>query len=84
MAKLLACHLVVDQPLAGQRLLDSVSEGTPLQLQTLGGCVLTVTKVNDHLTITDQSGQTSKITSADVVQSNGMLEMIDGVLLPSN
>ena len=84
MAKLLACHLVVDQPLAGQRLLDSVSEGTPLQLQTLGGCVLTVTKVKDHLTITDQSGQISKITSADVVQSNGMIQMIDGVIVPSN
>ena len=84
MAKLLACHLVINPPQAGKRLLDSVAEGRQLQLQTLGGCVLTVTKVKNQLSITDQSGQTAQITSADVVQSNGMMEMIDRVLLPAD
>jgi uncharacterized surface protein with fasciclin (FAS1) repeats len=84
MAKLLACHLVINPPLAGKRLLDIVVEGMPLRLKTLGGCILTLTRANGHLTITDQSGQTSQITDVDVVQSNGMLEMIDHVLLPVN
>ncbi len=84
MAKLLACHLVINPPHAGKRLLDIVEEGTPLQLQTLGGCTLILTKANGHLTIADQTGQTSQITDADVMQSNGMLEMIDHVLLPMN
>jgi uncharacterized surface protein with fasciclin (FAS1) repeats len=84
MAKLLACHLVINPPQAGRRLLDIVVEGVPLQIQTLGGCTLTLTKTNAHLTITDGTGQTSQITDADVMQSNGMLEMIDHVLLPVN
>jgi uncharacterized surface protein with fasciclin (FAS1) repeats len=84
MAKLLACHLVINPPQAGKRLLDIAVEGMPMQLQTLGGCTLTLTKTNGHLTITDATGQTSQITDADVTQSNGMLEIIDRVLLPVN
>ena len=84
MAKLLACHLVINPPQAGKRLLDIVVEGTPLQLQTLGGCTITLMRTNGHFTITDGTGQTSRITDVDVVQSNGMLEMIDHVLLPVN
>lgn len=84
MAKLLACHLVINPPNAGKRLLDIATEGVPLRLKTLGGCTLTLTKANGHLTITDGTGQISQITDADVMQSNGMLEMIDRVLLPVN
>ena len=84
MAKLLACHLVVNPSQAGRRLLDMVVEGRPQQLKTLGGCMLTVTKVQNKLSVTDQTGQTAQITSIDVVQSNGVMEIIDHVMLPTD
>lgn len=84
MAKLPAGHLVINPPLTGKRLLDCMAQGEPLQLPTPGGCVLTMSRVKDKLSVTDQSGQTARITNADVVQSNGMMEMIDRVLLPAD
>jgi uncharacterized surface protein with fasciclin (FAS1) repeats len=34
------------------------------------------------LTLTDESGGTATVTIADVKQSNGVIHVIDGVLLP--
>jgi uncharacterized surface protein with fasciclin (FAS1) repeats len=50
---------------------------------TVGGCVLEITVVEGVVTITDEAGGTAHVTIADVVQSNGVIHVIDAVLLPA-
>ena len=39
-------------------------------------------RAKSHLTITDAKGDVARITIADVLQSNGVIHVIDKVLLP--
>jgi uncharacterized surface protein with fasciclin (FAS1) repeats len=48
------------------------AEGEALTLKTSGG----------KLTVTDASGGTATVTQADVIQKNGVVHVIDRVLLP--
>ncbi len=49
---------------------------------TVNGEALTFTGSGKHITITDSKGGTAKITTADVFQSNGVIHVIDTVLMP--
>jgi uncharacterized surface protein with fasciclin (FAS1) repeats len=52
-------------------------------VKTVSGATLMVKKSPDgKLTLTDESGGTATVTIADVKQSNGVIHVIDGVLLP--
>lgn len=52
-------------------------------VKTLSGAMLMVKKDKDgKLTLTDESGGTATVTIADVKQSNGVIHVIDAVLLP--
>ena len=44
--------------------------------------MLTAKTSNGKLTLTDENGGTATVTIADVVQSNGIIHVIDKVLLP--
>ena len=50
--------------------------------KTVAGSELTFTKKGKNLIITDANGGTAKVTIADVNQSNGVIHVIDAVLLP--
>jgi uncharacterized surface protein with fasciclin (FAS1) repeats len=53
-------------------------------LKTVQGGTLTVEKVSDgKLSVTDSKGNKANITISNVLQSNGVIHVIDGVLLPS-
>lgn len=52
------------------------------QVPTLAGQSLTVTKTGNAVTVTDTAGQTFNVTMADVAIENGVVHVIDGVLLP--
>ena len=49
---------------------------------TVQGGTLTFAKAGSGYTVSDAKGDTAKITIADVNQSNGMIHVIDTVLLP--
>jgi len=51
--------------------------------ETLAGQNLTVTKTGDGVTVTDANGTTYNVVTADVAIDNGVVHVIDGVLLPS-
>ena len=56
--------------------------GGKATLKTVAGGNLTAMAVGGGVTITDEKGGTAKVTIADVYQSNGVIHVVDKVLLP--
>lgn len=50
---------------------------------TLAGEMLTVTRNGNNVTVTDKAGNTFNVVAADVAIENGVVHVIDGVLLPT-
>ena len=51
-------------------------------LKTVEGETLTLQGSGKSLTVTDEKGGRAKVTIADVYQSNGVIQVVDKVLLP--
>ena len=49
---------------------------------TVSGDALTLRMDGDNLVILDESGNTATVTQADVMQANGVVHVIDTVLIP--
>ena len=56
--------------------------GGKAMLTTVEGEPLTFTESGGTITITDAKGGTATVTTADVYQSNGIIHVIDAVLMP--
>jgi uncharacterized surface protein with fasciclin (FAS1) repeats len=56
--------------------------GGKLVLKTVQGEDLTLMKSGSHFTVTDAKGDVARITIADVIQSNGVIHVINKVLIP--
>ena len=54
------------------------------ELKTVEGDNLTVTDHDGKLMLTDSKGGTAEITTADVEQSNGIVQVINHVLMPNS
>lgn len=52
------------------------------KLKTVNGAELTATSGMGGITLHDTKGNTAKVTTADVNQSNGVIHVIDTVLMP--
>ena len=57
--------------------------GGKVVLKPVQGEPLTVQGSGRNLTVTDEKGGTARITIADVYQSNGVIQVVDKVLLPN-
>lgn len=53
------------------------------EVPTLAGEMLTVTRTGNNVTVTDKAGNTFNVVAADVAIENGVVHVIDGVLLPT-
>jgi uncharacterized surface protein with fasciclin (FAS1) repeats len=51
-------------------------------LKTVAGGTLTAKSSGGKVMITDEKGGTATVTIADVMQSNGVIHVVDKVLLP--
>jgi uncharacterized surface protein with fasciclin (FAS1) repeats len=57
--------------------------GGKTMLKTVEGDGLTVMRNgNRHLTLTDDKGDVATITIADVFQSNGVIHVVNSVMMP--
>ena len=56
--------------------------GGKAELKTVAGETLTVGMDGSKITLTDKKGDVATVTIADVKQSNGVIHVIDKVLLP--
>lgn len=52
-------------------------------IETLAGGELTARLSGDKIVITDEQGRATAVTQADVVTSNGVVHVTDGVFLPA-
>jgi uncharacterized surface protein with fasciclin (FAS1) repeats len=84
LARVLACHIVAGNELAGKRLSDTLKEGESIESQTLGGCMLTISRKNGKFFVSGSAGSIVSITEPDIAQSNGMIQIIDQVLVPAS
>jgi transforming growth factor-beta-induced protein len=55
----------------------------PQDVPTLAGETLRVTRTGNNVTVTDKAGNTFNVVVADVAIENGVVHVIDGVLLPT-
>ena len=82
LVKILTCHVVAADamsPAIARMIADD--KGTH-PVKTVGGCVLQAKMSGKNITLTDENGGTAFVTIADVKQSNGVIHVIDTVLLP--
>ena len=81
--KVLTYHVVpgrLDSKALDQQIM---SGGGKAMLKTVQGDMLTVTGSGKSLSVTDDKGNTARVTIADVYQSNGVILVIDKVLIPN-
>lgn len=57
--------------------------GGKAMLTTVAGGKLTATASGNMITLTDEKGGMSRVTIADVMQSNGVIHVVDTVLMPA-
>jgi transforming growth factor-beta-induced protein len=60
----------------------NLAEGDQM-VQTLAGEMLTVNRTGNAVKVTDAGGKTYSVVVADVAISNGVVHVIDGVILPT-
>ena len=83
LVKILTCHVVAANALAADINKMIMDDGGAHTVATVGGCEFTVKAEGDKITITDGQGNVANVTIADVRQSNGVIHVIDTVLLPA-
>lgn len=82
LVKVLTYHVVPGR-LSAQELMKAVNDGGGKAiLKTVEGDSLTVMSDGTHLTVTDDKGGTARVTIGNVMQSNGVIHVVDKVLLP--
>ena len=82
LAKVLTYHVVPGTITLADLDAKMKAGGGKAVLTTVEGEKLTVESVNNALQLTDVNGNKSYIETADVKQSNGVVHVVNGVLLP--
>jgi uncharacterized surface protein with fasciclin (FAS1) repeats len=81
--EILTYHVVAGR-LTTRDLREKVKDsGGKAELKTVEGEPLTVTEKHGRLWLTDAKGDTAEITISNVMQSNGVIQVINKVMLPS-
>ncbi len=76
-------HHVVVGSVSASALVDLIKAGGgKAQLKTLAGQTLTAGLDGAAVILADSNGNIARVTQADMPQSNGVVHVIDGVLLP--
>lgn len=82
LVKVLTCHVVAANAMSKtiEKMIKD-DKGTH-DVKTVGGCILKAKDSMGKITLTDENGGVAHVTIADVKQSNGVIHVIDKVLLP--
>jgi uncharacterized surface protein with fasciclin (FAS1) repeats len=82
LANILTYH-VVSGKLTAKDVVAALKEGNgTVELETLNGQVITVMQKDNKIWLKDSNGNVSEITATDVMGSNGVIHVIDTVVMP--
>jgi|SRR5215469_1489935 len=81
--KILTYHVVAGRLDSASLDQQIMSGGGKAELKTVQGETLWVSGMGKNLTVTDEKGNSAKVTIADVYQSNGVILVVDKVLMPN-
>ena len=84
LSTILACHVIPAKALSSDIANMVKADGSEHVVDTVGGCKLTLKDVDGKITVTDENGTVANVTIADVLQSNGVIHVIDAVLTPKS
>ncbi len=84
LVKILTCHVVAADALSDAIAKMVADDGGAHPVKTVGGCEFTAMVSGDTIEIKDGQGNVADVTIADVQQSNGVIHVIDKVLLPAS
>jgi uncharacterized surface protein with fasciclin (FAS1) repeats len=83
LTKVLTYHVVAGK-MSSKDLWKAIKTGGgTATLKTVSGGTLKATAMGKTIILTDEKGGISKVTIADVNQSNGIIHVVDSVLLPN-
>jgi uncharacterized surface protein with fasciclin (FAS1) repeats len=82
LVEILTCHVVAAEAFSNTISSMISSYGGAQQIETVGGCTFTARMAGGRIMIEDEQGRMATVTIADVDQSNGVIHVIDTVLLP--
>jgi len=83
LTKILTYHVVAGKVSSKQLIAMIKKGGGKATLKTVSGGTLTASLSGKKVILTDEKGGTATVTTADVFQSNGVIHVIDTVLMPS-
>lgn len=79
---LLGYHIIAGE-LSASKILRALCSGKgTTTFTTVQGSKITASLLDGHIVLTDSHGNISKITTADIYQRNGVIHMVDTVVLP--
>jgi uncharacterized surface protein with fasciclin (FAS1) repeats len=82
LTKVLTCHVVGKAVMSDALVKMIADDGGEHDVPTVGGCTLKAKAADGKVTLTDENGGVSTVTIADVKQSNGVIHVVDTVILP--
>lgn len=82
LVKVLTSHVVAGKLSGADLMKMAKANGGRYNMQAVSGDALTAVVKGSNLYIFDESGGASKVTIADVNQSNGVIHVVNDVLLP--
>ncbi len=82
LVKVLTCHVIPAKALSSAIRKMVKDDGGEHIVNTVGGCKLKLSLKGNKVRIEDETGGVARVTIADVKQSNGVIHVIDKVLLP--
>ncbi len=83
LSKILTYHVVAGK-MDSKAIMKAIKKGNgTAMLKTVAGGMLTAKMEGSTLVLTDEKGGMSKVTIANVKQSNGVIHVVDTVLMPN-
>ena len=73
---------VISGTVTSSDLMAQLTNGRSHSAQTVSGDTLTFYKMGDGIRVADENGTLAKILNADVMQSNGVVHVVNSVLVP--
>jgi uncharacterized surface protein with fasciclin (FAS1) repeats len=82
LVKILTAHVVAGKISGKEMMAKAKANGGKYEMKTVSGNTLTAEVKGGSLYIIDESGGAARVTVADVDQSNGVIHVVNKVLLP--